>query len=120
MNNRTGKLLFDVLESARSIRDWCTNRTFSEYETDRQFRRAVEREFEIIGEALNHLSREDPALAARISQLPRIVGFRNRIIHGYDTIDDATVWGIIEGHLPSLLSDVENLLELPGSNASES
>lgn len=103
MNNAAKKLLFDVLESARSIRDWCTDRTFADYESDRQFRRAVEREFEIIGEALGRLSIADAVLAERIDELPRIVGFRNRIIHGYDTIDDATVWGVIEGHLPALL-----------------
>ena len=117
MNNRTRKLLFDVQDSARSIRDWCRNRTFAEYEADRQFRRAVEREFEIIGEALNQLSHEDPPAAERIPLLPRIVGFRNRIIHGYDAIDDATVWGVIEGHLPMLLTEVEALLQEPGTDA---
>src|SRR5713101_3718404 len=110
MNNAAKKLLFDVLESARSIRDWCAGRSFADYESDRQFRRAVEREFEIIGEALGRLSIDDPVTAERIDELPRIVGFRNRIIHGYDTIDDATVWGVIEGHLPTLLEQVENLL----------
>lgn len=113
MNNRTKKLLFDVLESARSIREWSRNRTFAEYEADRQFRRAVEREFEIIGEALRQLTREDPETATQISQLRQIVGFRNRIIHGYDTIDDATVWGVIDGHLPALLAEVEVLLQEP-------
>ncbi len=117
MNNRTRKLLFDVLESGRSIRDWCQNRTFAEYEADRQLRRAVEREFEIIGEALNHLSREDPATASQIDGLPRIVGFRNRIIHGYDTIDDATVWGVIDSHLSPLLAEVEALLQDPDVNS---
>lgn len=63
MNNAAKKLLFDVLESARSIRDWCTERTFADYESDRQFRRAVEREFEIIGEALGRLSIADAVLA---------------------------------------------------------
>jgi uncharacterized protein with HEPN domain len=110
MNNSSKKLLFDVLESARSIRDWCTARTFADYESDRQFRRAVEREFEIIGEALGRLSIIDADTAERINELPRIVGFRNRIIHGYDTVDDAMVWGVIEGHLPSLLEQVQNLL----------
>jgi uncharacterized protein with HEPN domain len=110
MNNAAKKLLFDVLESARSIRDWCTDRTFTDYESDRQFRRAVEREFEIIGEALGRLSTADIHTAERIDELPRIVGFRNRIIHGYDSIDDATVWGVIEGHLPALLKQVQNLL----------
>lgn len=110
MNNAAKKLLYDVLESARSIRDWCAGRSFADYESDRQFRRAVEREFEIIGEALGRLSIDDPVTAEGIDELPRIVGFRNRIIHGYDTIDDATVWGVIEGHLPALLGQVENLL----------
>jgi len=116
MDNRTKKLLFDVLESARCVRDWSRNRTFAEYEVDRQFRRAVEREFEIIGEALRQLAREDPATAAQIGQLPRIIGFRNRIIHGYDTIDDATVWGVIDSHLPALLAEVEVLLHEPDAN----
>ena len=73
-----------------------------------------EREFEIIGEALNRLARLDPSVAERIAGLPRIVGFRNRIIHGYDTVDDATVWGIIQGHLGALLAECEALLREAG------
>ena len=83
---------------------------FSDYGADRQFRRAVESEFEIIGEALGRLERSDVAIAERIKELPRIISFRNRIIHGYDTVDHATVWGIIEGHLPALLEQTEALL----------
>jgi uncharacterized protein with HEPN domain len=113
MNDHTNKLLFDVLESGRNVCDWCRHRTFAEYEADRQLRRAVEREFEIIGEALHRLSRDDPDTASHIGQISRIVGFRNRIIHGYDTVDDATVWGIISRHLPELLSKVEALLQEP-------
>jgi uncharacterized protein with HEPN domain len=110
MSARTPKLLFDALESGRIILEWCAERGFSDYETDRLFRRAVEREFEIIGEALNRLAQSDPHSASRIHELPRIVGFRNRIIHGYDTIDDATVWGIAKDHLPKLISEIELLL----------
>ena len=117
MNSQSRKLLFDALESGQSVRTWRVGRTFAEYETDRQFRRAVEREFEIIGETLNRLTRADPATANRIGDLPRIVSFRNRIIHGYDTVDDATVWGIMEDHLPRLISDVEALLRETGSDA---
>jgi uncharacterized protein with HEPN domain len=113
MNNQVRKLLFDILESCRSIHDWCQYCTFAEYEANRLLRRAVEREFEIAGEALNRLRHTDPIIAARVNQLPRIVGFRNRIIHGYDTIDDATVWGIINRHLPELLAQVETLLQEP-------
>lgn len=110
MNSRSRKLLFDVRESGRSIQEWCKGRNFSGYSVDRQFRRAVEREFEIVGEALNRLGQTEPDLATRITELPRIVGFRNRIIHGYDTVDDAIVWGVIEAHLPRLLEEVEREL----------
>ena len=111
MNDHTKKLLVDVLESGRSVRDWCQHRTFADYEADRQLRRAVEREFEIIGEALHRLARLDSDTAAHIGELSRIVAFRNRIIHGYDTVDDATVWGIVDRHLPELLAKVETLLQ---------
>ena len=76
MDSHEKKLLFDVLESGRSIRSWCKDASFAKYETDRQFRRAVEREFEIIGEALNRLSRTGEATASKIEELPRIIGFR--------------------------------------------
>jgi uncharacterized protein with HEPN domain len=111
MDNRAKKLLFDVLASGRSIRQWCSGRSFAHYEQDRQFRRAVEREFEIIGEALGRLIQADPDTAARIGEIHRIIGFRNRIIHGYDAIDDAAVWGVVESHLPRLVAEVEALLE---------
>jgi uncharacterized protein with HEPN domain len=85
MDDRSNGLLLDALESARSIRTWCEGRSFSDYEADRQLRRAVEREFEIIGEALTRLRDSYPQVASRIPELVRIVSFRNRIIHGYDT-----------------------------------
>ena len=66
--------LYDVLDSGRTIANWCAGRTFADYEADRQFRRAVEREFEIIGEALARLNRIEPELAGRIDALPRIIG----------------------------------------------
>ena len=117
MNDKTRKLLFDVLDSGRAVRQWREGRTYAEYLADRKFRRAVEREFEIIGEALNRLSEEDAGVAAQIAELPRIVAFRNRIIHGYDSVDDATVWGVIEKHLPLLVAQAENLLKESGESA---
>lgn len=116
MDNREKQLLFDVLVSGRSIREWCEGHSFAEYEQDRRFRRAVEREFEIIGEALNRLAQTAPPTAARIQGLARIVSFRNRIIHGYDAVDDATVWGVVESHLPRLIGEVEALLRESGES----
>jgi uncharacterized protein with HEPN domain len=114
MESHENKLLFDVLDSGRNIRQWCAEADFARYQADRQLRRAVEREFEIIGEALNRLSHEDDDIVRQIPVLPKIVGFRNRIIHGYDTVDDAAVWGVIQTHLPQLLSTVGELLgEVP-------
>lgn len=113
MSGRPKKLLFEVQESGRCIQGWCAGRSYADYERDRQFRRAVEREFEVIGEALARLSRADPVTAERITQLARIVGFRNRIAHGYDTVDNALVWGVIEEHLPRLLAEVERELNQP-------
>ena len=110
MESQAKKLLLDALEAGRSIQKRCAGRTVAEYEGDRWFRRTVEREFEIIAEALNRLSQFDPGVAAGISELPRIVSFRNRIIHGYDTVDDAIVWGVVEGRLPRLLEQSENIL----------
>jgi uncharacterized protein with HEPN domain len=112
MTVATKKLLLDVREAGESILQHTSEKTLSEYSADRFFRRAVEREFEIIGEALRRIELRDPSVAARISELRRIIDFRNRIIHGYDTVDDAVVWGITEKHLPFLIKEVTDLLEL--------
>lgn len=109
MTVATKKLLLDARE-AESILQRTSGKTPSEYSADRFFRRAVEREFEII-EALRRIELRDPSVAARISELRRVIDFRNRIIHGYDTVDDAVVWGVTEKHLPSLVKEVTDLLE---------
>jgi uncharacterized protein with HEPN domain len=46
------------------------------------------------------------------------VDFRNRLIHGYDAIDDAVVWGVIEWHLPQLIRELETLLNENESGSS--
>jgi uncharacterized protein with HEPN domain len=111
MTVATKKLLLDVREAGESILRHTIGHTLDQYSSDRFFRRAVEREFEIIGEALNRLDRIDPETASQITQLRKIVDFRNRIIHGYDTVDDAVVWGIVEKPLAVLLHEVTALLE---------
>ena len=85
MTVATKKLLLDVREAGESILQHTAGKSFAEYSADRFFRRAVEREFEIIGEALNRLDRTDSPVAVRVSELRRIVDFRNRVIHGYPT-----------------------------------
>ena len=72
---------------------------------------AVERKFEVIGEALNQLAKLDAAMAARIPDLPQIVAFRNQLIHGYATVNVGTVWNIAQNALPTLLDAVQALLD---------
>jgi uncharacterized protein with HEPN domain len=71
----------------------------------------VERQFEIIGEALNQLSRVAPEMADRIPELPRIVAFRNLLIHGYAAVDHGLVWRTIEEKLPGLRDAVQRELD---------
>ena len=80
------------------------------YQSDELLRHAVERQFEILGKALNQLSRLDADLAEQIPELQRIVAFRNTLIHGYASVDDRLVWGVVESRLEPLLDVVAALL----------
>ena len=74
-------------------------------------RAAVERQFEIVGEALSQLARVDKDVASMISEYRRIIAFRNILVHGYADVDDRLVWDIIETKLPALRREVAALLE---------
>ena len=86
----------------------------TQFKQDRLLRQAVERNFEIIGEALRRLEKDDPHTAARIADYRRIIAFRNVLIHGYDGIDPAIVWSAVTDDLAPLLRDVQALLETLG------
>jgi uncharacterized protein with HEPN domain len=104
------KYLFDIKESIESIEKYLGDkRDFKIYLANKMLRRAVEREFEIIGEAMSRIERLDPKL--EISSKKQIINMRNRVIHGYDKIDDEIVWGTIVRHLPTLKSEISNLLK---------
>ena len=81
------------------------------YESNAMAQAAVERKFEIIGEALNQLSKLDDTTATRITDLPQIVAFRNQLIHGYAAVSVGTVWNIAQSTLPALLESVQGLLD---------
>jgi len=83
-------------------------RDFNIYLNDKMLRRAIEREFEIIGEALNRIDKLEPSI--KISSKKQIISVRNRVIHGYDKIDNEIIWGIIVRHLPALKIEIESLL----------
>lgn len=102
--------LADALAAARLVAQFLSGRTFAEYQTDPLLRSAVERQFEIVGEALARLSRVHPDLATRVPDVRRIVDFRNVLAHGYATIDDAVVWQAANRNLPPLVAALAELI----------
>ena len=104
------KYLFDISEACELLIQFTAGKTFSDYSTYPMLRSAVERQFEIIGEALAQVLRLDPSLRSRISNTGRIIAFRNRLIHGYSSVADDIVWGILEANLPSLRKEVATLM----------
>ena len=110
MELESKKLLHDVVVAGEAILDFTAGKDFPAYEKDRLLRSGVERQFEIIGEALNRLQRRDPEAASRITSLDEIIGFRNRIIHGYDDVDDLIVWNTVQSNLGPLIEETRKLL----------
>lgn len=103
-------VLEDILEAAQYIVDDTLGMTLEVFERDRRSRQLVERNFTIIGEAMNRLRRHDPEIAARVTSNRKIVGFRNSLVHGYDTIDYNIVWEAIQDDLPVLRAEVASIL----------
>ena len=103
--------LWDVRESALAIQSFTAGMDAVAYAGNPMAQAAVERKFEVIGEALNQLAKLDAALAARIPDLPQIVAFRNQLIHGYATVNVGTVWNIAQNALPTLIEAVQTLLD---------
>jgi len=108
------KYLYDIQESVSSIENYLEvhlgqERSFYAYMEHKMLRRAVEREFEIIGEAMSRINKLNQDIP--ISAKQQIIGMRNRVIHGYDKIDDEIIWGTIIRHLSVLKSEIDRLLE---------
>lgn len=116
MRLESKKYLFDIRQAADLLLRFSQGKTFAEFTADPLLRSAIERQFEVIGEALSQLSKVDPDAASAISEHRRIIAFRNILIHGYAEIDHRLVWGILEGKLPDLHRQVQTLL---GSESAE-
>ena len=110
MYGDAAKLIWDAQQALQRIQRFVARKDFAAYQSDELLRSAVERQFEILGEALNQLSRLDPDMAEKIPDLPRIVAFRNILIHGYASVDERLVWGVVESRLEPLLDVIAALL----------
>jgi len=107
------KYLYDIKQAAERVSLFTAHKRFDDYRDDPMLQAAVERQFEIIGEALSRLARLDESLAARITEHQRIIAFRNILIHGYASVDARVVWDVVEAKLPVLLVEVQALLSKP-------
>ena len=111
MRPESRKYVWDALQAADRIARFTAGKSLEAYQGDDLLRSAVERQFEIIGEALSQFRGVDPDAATAIPDLARIVAFRNILIHGYASVDDRLVWGVVEGNLPLLRSALDDLLK---------
>ena len=98
--------LWDIEQAAAEILDFTRGKQLKDYQQDSMLRAAVERKFEVIGEALTQALRYFPEIASRISDHQKIIAFRNRLIHGYSSVSDALVWDIVETDLPRLRKEL--------------
>jgi uncharacterized protein with HEPN domain len=111
MDSKIKTWLFDILQSIIEIESYFENRTkkFDEYINDIKTKRAVERNIEIIGEAVNRIMKSDNEF--QLENVKKIIGTRNRIVHGYDKISDDLIWSIVINHLPKLKEEIASKLE---------
>ena len=114
MEIESKSILYDIQQAVNLISQFTLDAGFSDYENNAMIRSAVERQFEIIGEAVNRLSEFNPGLAHRISERRRIINFRNQLIHGYSVVDDRVVWDVIQTKLPILAEEVRTMLQDAG------
>ena len=109
MSPESEELLDDILDMAKEVQGFVEGMTYEMYRSDSRTRLAVERSFEIIGEALNRIKKVEPEILESIREHRSIISFRNILAHAYDSVEDKIVWGIIEADLPGLIEDIERI-----------
>ena len=110
MKKEVRKYLHDILDAVNSIENFVGKIPFDGYLQNELLQAAVERKFEVIGEALNRIKQFDPEFLENIPEHNRIIGIRNIIAHGYDIIEQEMVWAAIKNHLPVLRLKIEVFL----------
>lgn len=111
MDERILKSLYDIKASIEEIDTYFIEypKDFHQYSSNLILRRAIERDLEIIGEAVNRILKQDPEFP--IENAHKIVGLRNQIIHAYDNISDENIWAIIQKHIPLLKEEVAKFIQ---------
>src|SRR4051812_28262084 len=110
--------LTDVVSACELLTDFTRGKTFTDYAGDAMLRSAVERQSQVVGEALRVTLQHNPEVAASITDVRAIIAFRNQLTHAYSAVDHATVWGLLERRVPQLQAEVMRLLATLSSHSS--
>ena len=112
MDERILKWLYDIKIAIDEIDGYFENqeKDFIQYQKNVMLKRAIERDLEIIGEAVNRILKKDKSFEDRISNAKAIISLRNQVIHAYDNISDENIWSILINYLPKLKSEIDNLV----------
>ncbi|MEA3369157.1 MAG: HepT-like ribonuclease domain-containing protein [Candidatus Ratteibacteria bacterium] len=106
------KYLYDIQQAIEKIESFLKNKTYAHFVKESLLQSAVERQFEIIGEALYRIKRVDEKFLSKITDSYKIIGFRNVITHGYDILDSRIIWDAIKFNLPKLKSEISSLINI--------
>lgn len=112
MEHDSRAYLHDIKQACEEIKKITENIGIKEYCASTIVKAAVERKFLVIGEAMTRLRKEYPEIQQKITDSDNIIGFRNILVHGYDIIDDATVWSAVKDNIPQLLREVKRFLKM--------
>lgn len=106
-------ILYNIKIAVEEIDGYFGNQEmdFTEYRENTMLKRAIERNLEIIGEAVNRILKRDNSFENHISNAKSIIALRNQVIHAYDNISDENIWSILINHLPKLKSEVDTIIE---------
>ncbi|MGD9714068.1 MAG: DUF86 domain-containing protein [Thermomicrobiales bacterium] len=116
MHQRTAQSLLDIVDACNEIDAILDGISLEEYRGTRVLQLSTERLFITIAEALKRVDENDPDVASTVTDRRNIIGMRNRIVHGYDTIELETVWTAAVRHAPILRQEV---LAILGSHPDE-
>jgi len=113
MDERILKWIYDIDFALNEIESYFEgkDKNFFDYKKNTMLKRAVERDLEIIGEAINRILKRDPSFEIKIKDAKAIIGLGNQVIHAYDNISDENIWSIIINHIPKLKSDITKLIK---------
>jgi uncharacterized protein with HEPN domain len=105
--------LYDIQSAIKEIDSYFEKeeKDFLKYKSNLMLKRAIERDLEIIGEAINRIITKESSFVDKITDSRAIIGLRNQVIHAYDSISDENIWAILINHLPKLKSEINALIE---------